>query len=96
MPDFAPSDKDEAKVENVVDLMPIFRNPKGSIISDKRPPTNRNKWRTNRRTRCAHTGFCLSLGEENGNREDLTLIDDAPAEKPKTNVIDFRGGCAEQ
>ena len=35
--------------------------------------------------------FAFSLGEENG--EDLTLIDDAPAEKPKTNVIDFGAGA---
>lgn len=27
---FAPSDKDEAKVENVGGLTPIFRNPKGT------------------------------------------------------------------
>mgnify|MGYP007049139502 FL=1 len=37
--------------------------------------------------------FAFSLGEENGNGEDLTLIDDAPAEKPKTNVIDFGAGA---
>ena len=35
--------------------------------------------------------FAFSLGEENG--KDLTLIDDAPAEKPKTNVIDFGAGA---
>lgn len=37
--------------------------------------------------------FAFSLGEENGKREDLTLIDDDPAEKPKTNVIDFGVGA---
>ena len=37
--------------------------------------------------------FAFSLGEENGNGEELTLIDDAPAEKPKTNVIDFGAGA---
>lgn len=37
--------------------------------------------------------FAFSLGEDNGNGEDLTLIDDAPAEKPKTNVIDFGAGA---
>ena len=51
---FAPSDKDEAKVENVGGFNADIPQPKGDgIISDKRPPTNRNKWRTNRRTRCA-------------------------------------------
>ena len=37
--------------------------------------------------------FAFSLGEENGNGEDLTLIDDAPAEKPKNAVIDFGAGA---
>ena len=36
--------------------------------------------------------FAFSLGEENG--EDLTLIDDAPAEKPKNAVIDFGAGAS--
>lgn len=51
---FAPSDKDEAKVENVGGFNADIPQPKGDgIISDKRQPTNRSRWRTSRRTRCA-------------------------------------------
>ena len=51
---FAPSDKDEAKVENVGGFNADIPQPKGDgIISDKKTATNRSKWRTNRRTRCA-------------------------------------------
>lgn len=51
---FAPFDKDEAKVESVGGFNADIPQPKGDgIISDKKQPTNRNRWRTNRRTRCA-------------------------------------------
>ena len=48
---FAPSDKDEAKVENVGGFNADIPQPKGDGII--RQPTNRSKWRTNRRTKCA-------------------------------------------
>lgn len=51
---FASSDKDETKVENVGGFNADIPQPKGDgIISDKKLLTNRNKWRTNRRTKCA-------------------------------------------
>lgn len=50
---FAPSEKDEAKVESVGGFNADIPQPKGDgIISDKRQLTNRNRWRTNRQTRC--------------------------------------------
>lgn len=44
VPNFAPSDKDEAKVESVGGFNADIPQPKGDgIISDKRQPMNRNR-----------------------------------------------------
>ena len=62
------------------------------ILSDKRDAYVQEEMRRREREKMRSLqDFAFSLGEENG--EDLTLIDDAPAEKPKTNVIDFGAGA---
>lgn len=88
---FAPSDKDEAKVENVGGFNADIPQPKGDgIISDKKTAYEQEQMENKQADKMRSLqDFAFSLGEENGNGEDLTLIDDAPAKKPKTNVIDF-------
>ena len=88
---FAPSDKDEAKVENVGGFNADIPQPKGDgIISDKKTAYEQEQMENKQADKMRSLqDFAFSLGEENGNGEDLTLIDDAPAEKPKTNVIDL-------
>ena len=92
---FAPSDKDEAKVENVGGFNADIPQPKGDgIISDKKTAYEQEQMENKQADKMRSLqDFAFSLGEENGNGEDLTLIDDAPAEKPKTNVIDFGAGA---
>ena len=90
---FAPSEKDETKVENVGGFNADIPQPKGDgIISDKKTAYEREQME-NKQADKMHSlqDFAFSLGEENG--EDLTLIDDAPAEKPKNAVIDFGAGA---
>lgn len=90
---FAPSEKDEAKVENVGGFNADIPQPKGDgIISDKKTAYEQEQMENKQADKMRSLqDFAFSLGEENG--EDLTLIDDAPAEKPKTNVIDFGAGA---
>ena len=90
---FAPSDKDEAKVESVGGFNADIPQPKGDgIISDKKTAYEQEQIENKQADQMRSLqDFAFSLGEENG--EDLTLIDDAPAEKPKTNVIDFGAGA---
>ena len=92
---FAPSDKDEAKVESVGGFNADIPQPKGDgIISDKKTAYEQEQMENKQADKMRSLqDFAFSLGEENGNGEDLTLIDDAPAEKPKTNVIDFGAGA---
>ncbi|MCS2335912.1 conjugative transposon protein TraM [Bacteroides sp. BFG-606] len=92
---FAPSDKDEAKVENVGGFNADIPQPKGDgIISDKKTAYEQEQMENKQADKMRSLqDFAFSLGEENGNGEDLSLIDDAPAEKPKTNVIDFGAGA---
>ena len=92
---FAPSDKDEAKVENVGGFNADIPQPKGDgIISDKKTAYEREQMENKQADKMRSLqDFAFSLGEENEKREDLTLIDDDPAEKPKTNVIDFGAGA---
>ncbi len=90
---FTPSDKDETKVENVGGFNADIPQPKGDgIISDKKTAYEQEQMENKQADKMRSLqDFAFSLGEENG--EDLTLIDDAPAEKPKTNVIDFGAGA---
>ena len=92
---FAPSEKDEAKVESVGGFNADIPQPKGDgIISDKKTAYEQEQMENKQANKMRSLqDFAFSLGEENGNGEDLTLIDDAPAEKPKTNVIDFGAGA---
>ena len=92
---FAPSEKDETKVENVGGFNADIPQPKGDgIISDKKTAYEQEQMENKQADKMRSLqDFAFSLGEENGNGEDLTLIDDAPAEKPKTNVIDFGAGA---
>ena len=92
---FAPSDKDEAKVESVSGFNADIPQPKGDgIISDKKTAYEQEQMENKQADKMRSLqDFAFSLGEGNGNGEDLTLIDDAPAEKPKTNVIDFGAGA---
>lgn len=92
---FAPSEKDETKVENVGGFNADIPQPKGDgIISDKKTAYEREQMENKQADKMRSLqDFAFSLGEENGKREDLTLIDDDPAEKPKTNVIDFGVGA---
>lgn len=90
---FAPSDKDEAKVESVGGFNADIPQPKGDgIISDKKTAYEQEQMENKQADKMRSLqDFTFSLGEANG--EDLTLIDDVPAEKPKTNVIDFGTGA---
>jgi len=92
---FAPSDKDEAKVENVGGFNADIPQPKGDgIISDKKTAYEQEQMENKQADKMRSLqDFAFSLGDENGNGEDLTLIDDAPAEKPKNAVIDFGTGA---
>lgn len=92
---FAPSDKDEAKMESVGGFNADIPQPKeDGIISDKKTAYEQEQMENKQADKMRSLqDFAFSLGEENGNGEDLTLIDDAPAEKPKTNVIDFGAGA---
>ena len=92
---FAPSEKNEAKVESVGGFNADIPQPKGDgIISDKKTAYEQEQMENKQADKMRSLqDFAFSLGEENGNGEDLTLIDDAPAEKPKTNVIDFGAGA---
>ena len=92
---FAPSDKDEAKVESVGGFNADIPQPKGDgIISDKKTAYEQEQMENKQADKMRSLqDFAFSLGEENGNGEDLTLIDDAPAEKPKNAVIDFGAGA---
>ena len=92
---FAPSDKDETKAESVGGFNADIPQPKGDgIISDKKTAYEQEQMENKQADKMRSLqDFAFSLGEENGNGEDLTLIDDAPAEKPKTNVIDFGAGA---
>lgn len=91
---FAPSDKDEAKVESVGGFNADIPQPKGDgIISDKKTAYEQEQMENKQADKVRSLqDFAFSLGEENG--EDLTLIDDAPAEKPKNAVIDFGAGAS--
>ena len=90
---FAPSDKEETKVENVGGFNADIPQPKGDgIISDKKTAYEQEQMENKQADKMRSLqDFAFSLGEENG--EDLTLIDDAPAEKPKNAVIDFGAGA---
>lgn len=92
---FAPSDKDEAKVESVGGFNADIPQPKGDgIISDKKTAYEQEQMENKQADKMRSLqDFAFSLGEENGNGEDLPLIDDAPAEKPKNAVIDFGAGA---
>ena len=92
---FAPSDKDESMVESVGGFNADIPQPKGDgIISDKKTAYEQEQMENKQADKVRSLqDFAFSLGEENGNGEDLTLIDDAPVEKPKTNVIDFGAGA---
>ena len=91
---FAPSDKDEAKVESVGGFNADIPQPKGDgIISDKKTAYEQEQMENKQADKMRSLqDFAFSLGEENG--EDLTLIDDTPAEKPKNAVIDFGAGAS--
>lgn len=92
---FAPSDKDEAKVESVGGFNADIPQPKGDgIISDKKTAYEQEQMVNKQADKMRSLqDFAFSLGEENEKGDGLTLIDDAPAEKPKTNVIDFGTGA---
>ena len=92
---FAPSEKNEAKVESVGGFNADIPQPKGDgIISDKKTAYEQEQMESKQADKMRSLqDFAFSLGEENEKGEDLTLIDDAPAEKPKTNVIDFGAGA---
>lgn len=92
---FAPSDKDKAKVESVGGFNADIPQPKGDgIISDKKTAYEQEQMENKQADKMRSLqDFAFSLGEENGEGEDLTLIDDAPAGKPKAAVIDFGAGA---
>lgn len=92
---FAPSDKDEAKVENVGGFNADIPQPKGDgIISDKKTAYEQEQMENKQADKMRSLqDFAFSLGEENEKGDGLNLIDETPAEKPKTNVIDFGAGA---
>lgn len=91
---FAPSEKDETKVENVGGFNADIPQPKGDgIISDKKTAYEREQMENKQADKMRSLqDFAFSLGEEDGKREHSLIVDD-PAEKPKTNVIDFGSGA---
>ena len=92
---FAPSDRDEVKVENVGGFNADIPQPKGDgIISDKKTAYEQEQMENKQADKMRSLqDFSFSLGEENGKGDDLNLIDDAPAKKPKNAVIDFGAGA---
>lgn len=92
---FAPSDKDEAKVESVGGFNADIPQPKGDgIISDKKTAYEQEQMVNKQADKMRSLqDFAFSLGEENEKGDGLNLIDDAPAEKPGTAVIDFGAGA---
>ena len=92
---FAPSDKDESMVESVGGFNADIPLPKGDgIISDKKTAYEQEQMENKQADKMRSLqDFAFSLGEENEKGDDLNLIDDAPAEKPKTAVIDFGAGA---
>lgn len=92
---FAPSSTEDEKVESVGGFNADIPQPKGDgIISDKKTAYEQEQMQNKQADKMRSLqDFAFSLGEENGNGEELTLIDDAPAEKPKNAVIDFGAGA---
>lgn len=92
---FAPSDKDEAKVENVGGFNADIPQPKGDgIISDKKTAYEQEQMENKQADKMRSLqDFAFPLGEENEKGDGLNLMDDAPVEKPKTAVIDFGAGA---
>ena len=92
---FAPSDKDEAKMESVGGFNADIPLPKGDgIISDKKTAYEQEQMENKQADKMRSLqDFAFSLGEENEKGDGLTLIDDIPAEKPKNAVIDFGAGA---
>lgn len=92
---FAPSSIEDEKVENVGGFNADIPLPAGDgIISDKKTAYEQEQMENKQADKMRSLqDFAFSLGEENDEGEDLTLIDDAPAEKPKTAVIDFGAGA---
>ena len=92
---FAPSEKDEAKVESVGGFNSDIPQPKGDgIISDKKTAYEQEQMVNKQADKMRSLqDFAFSLGEENEKGDGLNLIDDAPAEKSGTVVIDFGAGA---
>ena len=92
---FAPSERDEAKVESVGGFNSDIPQPKGDgIISDKKTAYEQEQMVNKQADKMRSLqDFAFSLGEENEKGDGLNLIDDAPAEKPGTVVIDFGAGA---
>ena len=92
---FAPSDKDEVKVENVGGFNADIPQPNGDgIISYKKTAYEQEQMENKQADKMRSLqDFAFSLGEENEKGDDLNLIDDSPAEKPKNAVIDFGAGA---
>lgn len=92
---FAPSSTEDEKVESVGGFNADIPQPKGDgIISDKKTAYEQEQMQNKQADKMRSLqDFAFSLGEENGNGEDLTLIDDASAEKQKNTVIDFGAGA---
>ena len=92
---FAPSDKNEAKVENVGGFNADIPQPKGDgIISDKKTAYEQEQMVNKQADKMRSLqDFAFSLGEENEKGDGLNLMDETPAEKTKTNVIDFGAGA---
>ena len=92
---FAPSEKDEANVESVGGFNSDIPQPKGDgIISDKKTAYEQEQMVNKQADKMRSLqDFAFSLGEENEKGDGLNLIDDAPAEKSGTVVIDFGAGA---
>lgn len=92
---FAPSSTEDEKVESVGGFNADIPQPKGDgIISDKKTAYEQEQMQNKQADKMRSLqDFAFSLGEENEKGDDLTLIDDAPAEKQKNAVIDFGAGA---
>ena len=92
---FAPSSTEDEKVESVGGFNADIPQPKeDGIISDKKAAYEQEQMANKQADKMRSLqDFAFSLGEENEKGDDMNLIDDAPAEKPKNGVIDFGAGA---
>lgn len=92
---FAPSDKEEVRMENVGGFNADIPQPKeDGIIGDKKTAYEQEQMSNKQADKMRSLqDFAFSLGEDEQQANDLNLMGDAPTEKPNGAVIDFGAGA---